>query len=267
VDGREIAARPSWYLDPLVARQKRRVHQEWIRRRLATHTPDVVLKTDLFEEAYGEDRIFDDLLPAARLAVGMDVNRATAHAAVRRGGSAFVSMVCDARAMPLATHSADTIISTSTLDHFHGREALDRALDELTRILCPGGVLLITLDNARNPLYHLLRWGSRRGWTPFELGYTAPRRELTRALRDRGLQVRSEEYLLHNPRGISTLLFIGLRAVLGRFAARPIATLLRVFSWLGRLPTRSITGCFLAVSAVKGSCLAEPLEMDRRPPT
>ncbi len=242
---------PSWYLDPLVARQKRRVHQEWIRRRLAPRTPDVVLKTDLFEEAYGDDWIFNDLFPAARLAAGMDVNPTTTRLAARRGAPAFVSMVCDARRLALRTAAVDTVISTSTLDHFPAREPFGRALDELARVLCPGGTLLITLDNSRNPWYHLLRWGSRRGWTPFTLGYTASRRELTRALGERGLRVESAEYLLHNPRGISTLLFIGLRRMLGRFASGPIGALLLAFSLCARLPTRSITGCFLAVTAVK----------------
>ena len=54
-----------------------------------------------------------------------------------------------------------------------------------------------------------------------------------------------------NPRGISTVLFLALRKVLGRFASLPIRALLGVFGLLGKLPSRSVTGCFLAVGAVK----------------
>jgi hypothetical protein len=139
----------------------------------------------------------------------------------------------------------------STLDHFESKEDIGRSLDEMTRVLRPGGVLLITLDNPRNLSYHLLRWMSRRGWTPYELGETVSLDALKRMLIGRGLLIQTTGYLIHNPRGISTVLFLGLRKVLGRFASAPIRVLLGGWAILGTLPVRSFTGCFLAVGAVK----------------
>ena len=69
-----------------------------------------------------------------------------------------------------------------------------------------------------------------------------------RALR---LEVVERDWLLHNPRGVSTLVFLVLRRLLGRHADRAIGALLALFSLLGRLPTRSLTACFLAVVARK----------------
>ena len=243
---------PSWYLDPLVAEQKRQVHQRWIRDSVGSRGSGVVLKTDLFEEAYGRDRIFYDLFPAARLAVGIDLNPDTVRAAASHDGYArFGPMVSDVRQLPFPPGCVDVIVSTSTLDHFDSPDALSASIDELARVLRPEGILLISLDNPRNPLYHALRWASRRGWTPFRLGQTASRTALIRLLEARGLRVESTCYLIHNPRLLSTALFLSLRKTLGRHAEMPIRALLRLFALSGRLPIRGFTGCFVAICATK----------------
>jgi SAM-dependent methyltransferase len=253
----KLPASPSWYLDPLVAEQKRRVHQDWIRGSIGGHSPGIVLKTDLFEEAYGPDRILHDLFPQARLALGVDLDLDTARAATR-DSAPFAAAVCDVRALPLPPECIDVIVSTSTLDHFEVNQALDASVDELARVLRPQGVLLITVDNPRNPLYHALRWASRRGWTPFRLGQTVSRSRLVRMLEARGFRIQSTQYLIHNPRLISTLLFLGLRRTLGRYAALPIRALLSLFALLGRLPIRTLTGCFVAICAIKPAPAVSP---------
>ncbi len=111
--------------------------------------------------------------------------------------------------------------------------------------------LIITLDNAYNPWYYPLRWVSRRGSAPFRLGYTAPLRGLKRKLLALGLEVLDSETLIHNPRLVSSALFTGLRKSLGRFADLPIRSLLWLFALGDHLPTRWISGCFIAVRAAK----------------
>ncbi len=242
---------PSWYLDPLVAEQKRKVHQEWVRTSAGDRPKGVVLKTDLFEEAYGDDRIFDDLLPEMRLAVGMDLELRTATAAARRYSPAFHSIVCDARRLAFRTASLDVVVSPSTLDHFDGIQGLAESLDELARVLRPGGALLISLDNPRNPTYQILRCLSRGTWMPFSLGRTVALPALERMLGERGFRIEGTGYLIHNPRGISTVIFLALRKAFGRFASAPIRVLLGAFALFGKLPSRSLTGCFLTVSATR----------------
>jgi hypothetical protein len=61
----------------------------------------------------------------------------------------------------------------------------------------------------------------------------------------------STDYLIHNPRLLSTLLFLGIRKMLGRFADMPVRALLACFAALDKLPTRSSTGCFVAAFAEK----------------
>ena len=245
-------ARPSWYLDRVVAEQKRDHHQALIRRWTGGVEPGRVLKTDVFEEACGADQILFDLFPGAGLAVGMDLAWTIARSArTRRPDSKIQFLASDVRSLAIRSESLDLIVSTSTLDHFASRAEFCAALGELRRVLRPGGLAIVTLDNLRNPLYAPVRMASRCGWAPYPLGYTASQSGLVRHLEEAGLEVVATELLIHNPRLISTLLFLGLRRLLGQRADPVIQALLRFFALLGRLPTRGFTACFVAACARK----------------
>lgn len=241
---------PSWYLDPLAARQKREAHLELIRRRTAGMRVEHALKTDLFEDAFGDDCLLDAVFLEASLMCGLDEALSTTRAAARRlEGRQMRAVVADVRQLGLRNNAFDVVISTSTLDHFDERADYLRALAELARVLRPGGLLIITMDNPWNPLYGSLRWMSRRGLTPFPLGYTPSVTRLESDLREVGLEPECRDWLLHNPRGLSTVLFLGLRWLLGRWADRAVRTLLAVFDLLGQMPTQAATACFHAVAA------------------
>jgi SAM-dependent methyltransferase len=243
---------PSWYLDPLVARQKREVNLRYVRLRTAGLEPKRILKTDLFEEAFGEDHILADLFPSACFRCGAEVAYATARTAARRHPQLAAGLaVADIRQTAFRSASFDLVVSTSSLDHFDTRSEFLAAIGEMARVLRPAGVLILTLDNRSNPLYHPLRWLSRVGATPFPLGFTPGRHRLWRDLRQAGLEPFDEDWLLHNPRGLSTLLFLALRRVLRSRADWAVACLLRAFDLLDRLPSRRLTACFLALAARK----------------
>jgi SAM-dependent methyltransferase len=249
-----VAARstPSWYLDRLVAEQKRRVHQELIHRWTAGLPVSRVLKTDSFEEAYGADRILFDLFPQAALTLGIDLSWQTARNAQARSPNPAVRFLAsDVRQLALRSGSLDVVVSTSTLDHFDKREDIGAAIEEFFRVLRPGGIAVVTIDNPHNPLYPPLRWASRRGWTPYQLGHTTSLSELVQCLQAAGFEVIATDTLIHNVRLVSTLLFLVLRRLLGRYADPPIRALLALFAILGHLPTRRFTACFVAACARK----------------
>ena len=244
------ARRESWYLDPLAARQKANVHLELVRRWTAGVTVRNLLKTDLFEEANNGDAILAELDGGQVRAFGMDLNPATVIRAAQRYSSPSPPfLACDARQPALRPASMDVIVSTSTLDHMETAGDFHASLKALAGLLRPDGVLIITMDNLENPLYRPLRWASRRGWLPFRMGYTVSLAGLQRALEMCGFRVVETERLLHNPRMVSTLLFLGLRRLLGRRADAPVAWLLRCFAQLGRTPLRRWTACFVAACA------------------
>jgi SAM-dependent methyltransferase len=243
---------PAWYLDPLAAHQKREAHLELIRWRTAGIRVERALKTDLFEDAFGEDRLLDVLFPEASLMCGMDEAVSTTRAAVRRmQGRQVRALVTDVRHLGLCEGVFDVIVSASTLDHFDVRADYLQALQELAWVLRPGGLLVITMDNPWNPLYLPLRWRSRNRLAPFPLGYTPSVTRLERDLRGVGLEPEARDWLLHNPRGVSTALFLGLRSLLGRRGDGAVKGLLAAFDLLGRLPTGAVTACFQAVTARK----------------
>lgn len=249
---------PNWYLDPVVAAQKRAVHLEWIRRNIPPALRvESVLKTDLFEEAYGRDELLFSLPLAAGIKIGMDVSTETAGRAGERGrerGCAFLN--ADVRRLPLADQCIDVVLSNSTLDHFDTELEIEESLGELARVLKPGGIMLVTLDNPRNPLFGLLRAAVPFMGLRYRLGKTMPLEQLRSILERTGLETLSTGYLIHNPRFFSTVLFMTLRSALGRHADSPIRWLLAAFSKLDRLPTRGLTGVFAAVCARKPLALS-----------
>jgi len=90
-------AAPSSYLDPLMGRQKAKVHQRFIRAGARDLKPQAVLKADVFEEAVGSDHILFDLWPAERLTVGMDI-------------------ALEAASNPEALHQAPVLVGMRRLD-------------------------------------------------------------------------------------------------------------------------------------------------------
>jgi SAM-dependent methyltransferase len=245
----ENARSRSWYLDPLAARQKQAVHLELLKRWAMGRGR--LLKTDVFEEANGADQLLLELGDYCDLAIGFDQDWETvARASFRcRQGRAVCLAAADVRSVPLRANSIDLVLSTSTLDHFPAHEDFAVALQELARVLRPGGLIILTLDNPLNLLYWPLRWFSAAG--PFRLGFTPSPGALRRYLELARLDVIGSANLIHNPRIISTLLFLGLRRILGKRADSIVGRLLYLFALLERLPTRRFTCCFYAVAARK----------------
>jgi SAM-dependent methyltransferase len=243
---------PSWYLDPLVALQKREEHLACARKWWPASSPKRVLKTDLFEEAYGQDSLLPDLFPDASMRIAMDVATTTVrNARAHCDATPAFFLTADVRSLPIRCGSIDLIFSNSTLDHFKSGQEFHQAIGELARVLRPGGRLIITLDNPYNPLYHPIRWASRLRLVPFFLGYTTSQSGLAGALTNAGLRVLDEGVLIHNPRVVATFLFLALRRLMGVHAVGPIRFLLRLFSRLGHLPTRKMTACFISACAEK----------------
>lgn len=242
----------AWYLDPVVAEHKRRAHMALLHWWLGDAGSRRILKTDLFEESHKVDQIlFDPWFEKSRV-FAFDLDFPTARDARRNHPAGSASFwTGDVRYLPLPSSSIDVVISTSTLDHFQGRGDLELALSEIARVIRPGGELVLTLDNPYNPLYWGLRLASRLGCFPFALGLTVTPNRLRRLLMDNKFEILETDLVIHNPRGLSTLLFISIRRLAGRRADGILGWLLKCFDRLHSLPTRRWTACFVGVHARK----------------
>jgi ubiquinone/menaquinone biosynthesis C-methylase UbiE len=216
----------------------------------------LVLKTDLFEEARGEDHPLRRIAGRGWQPMGIDVGSRIVAAARERGALAGGPgpVVTDVRRLALADGSIPAIFCNSTLDHFHVARDIDVALRELVRVLAPGGELILTFDNPRNPVVWLRNTLPRRvtdllGITNYHVGPTLSLRAARRRLRAIGLAIRESGTLMHSLR---------YRALprlrrLERDGEDPAAELESLYAAerRSRWPTAQLTGHFIFLVAHK----------------
>ncbi len=206
-----------------------------------------LLKTDLFEEAIGEG-LYPLLRSKAERVDAIDVSEAVA-AAARLRYPELDARLADVRRLPYEDGAFEAVLSNSTLDHFDSLADVADALRELHRVLVPGGVLLITLDNLANPLIALrnalpFEWLERIRLVPHYVGATCGPRGLEHLLRRAGFEVERIGAVMHVPRVAA----LATAAVVPR---RPLLHFLLACERLRRWPTRYLTGQFVAARAVK----------------
>ena len=97
----------------------------------------------------GNGRHTELLAEQASIAVGVDLSRGLLREAMRRARdrefderTAFVHG--DAATLPIAGNAVDLAVYVATLHHLSPRSARVRSLDELVRVLRPGGVALVS---------------------------------------------------------------------------------------------------------------------------
>lgn len=209
-----------------------------------------LLKTDVFDEAVGVGLV-PLLRSRARAVVGVDVS-SRAVAASRLRYPDLNAETGDVRALGYQDESFDAIVSNSTLDHFASFAEIEQGVVELYRVLEHGGTLVLTLDNGQNPLVALRNAfpaSLLRRWdlVPFFVGATCGPRRLRRTLEQAGFVVEETGAVMHFPRVVA-------RVAAKLVAAPPNGRLMRfllAFEALGRLPSRYLTGQFVAARAVK----------------
>jgi SAM-dependent methyltransferase len=213
------------------------------------------LKTDLFEEAVSEEGPLADLGPNS---LGIDGSSLIVQAArqnLARHGLKPGLLVGDLRHIPFKNGALSGILSGSSLDHFADPAEIAVSLAELRRILAPGGTLVITFDNPHNPVVWLRNglpfiWLNRIGLVPYYVGPTYTRAEAYAHLTALGFKVTKVTAVAHAPRVLAMVL-VRIAERLGWPALqRAVSALLQAFEVLERLPTRYLTGYYVALQAV-----------------
>src|ERR1700722_14024936 len=115
----------------------------------------------------------------------------------------------DALELPFADASFDRVMSICAIEHFDDGA---RALDEMARVLAPGGELVMSAD----ALTLASRWPRllRAHCEKYQVKHTYSHHELAARLAERGLQVTAHQYQFRTP--WAQRLYLGLSAHGGR---------------------------------------------------
>lgn len=212
-----------------------------------------ILKTDLFDEAVSGG-LYPKLAERARQVCGIDVSRVLAERS-RRRYSALSVCCADVQRLPFPDATFDCIFSNSTLDHLASLEQIADSLRELYRVVRPQGRMVLTLDNRANPVVALRNalpfpLLNRLGLLAYRVGRACGPATLRGLLAATGWKVCEMDAVLHCPRVlVMKLCSLVQRRASARARERFLRALMR-FEALGRLPTRYLTGYYVAAHAV-----------------
>jgi SAM-dependent methyltransferase len=213
-----------------------------------------LLKTDLFDEAVSDGlspllnalvkRVFyiDAFLEVHQIAMCHHPNLQTIRA--------------DVRCLPFSNGTFDGIVSNSTLDHFESPDEIVTSLRELYRVLRPGGQMILTLDNLANPIillrnglpFHLLYYMKI---VPYYVGVTLGPYRLQRLLKDVGFKILEVDTIMHCPRVLAVAIACWMERHASPKTQRVFLDFLMAFERLSHLPTRFLTGHFIAIRAMR----------------
>jgi len=253
-----------WFLRPppseLLAEHGRKTHLALLARWAVVTKGGRIIKTDLFEVAFGPDPFLFHLAQVNSNVIGIDISHEVVRQAKRqaehRGVDASQYLCSDVRHLPLQENSIDLAISDSTLDHFPSETDIVAALKELRRVLRVGGTLILTMDNKSNltyPPYIFIRLWMRLGLAPYFIGKTLSLTKLRRTLEEIGFAVEESTAIIHYPHPDALVRWLerSLRKMgRGRFDDA-IRKGLAVLDKLEGKRSKYLTGRYVAVKAVK----------------
>jgi SAM-dependent methyltransferase len=236
-----------------------RVHSDSVNKALVARwrpagQMDTVLKTDLFDEAVSDG--LSPLLNSLAKRVYYIDSALEVHVIAKCRYSGLQTIGADVRHLPFANGTFDGIVSNSTLDHFESLDDLSGSLQELFRVLRSGGQMILTLDNISNPMILLRNWLpfsllKRLKIVPYYVGLTLRANQLEGLLKDFGFEVVEVETIMHCPRVLAVTIAHWMEKYTSLRAQKVFLRLLMTFERLSRLPTRFLTGYFVAVKARK----------------
>ncbi|HZR23555.1 MAG TPA: methyltransferase domain-containing protein, partial [Vicinamibacterales bacterium] len=172
------------------------------RRLFAEHFPPLagltILKTDLWDEAKNT-RILAWASEQGARAYGIDISEPTARQArTAFDAGALQATIADVRNLPFQDESFDAVYSMGTIEHF---DETAQAVDEIARVLRPGGRAIVGVPNRHDPFLRPLFATMLQAVGMYGYGYekSYSRRALREMLEASGLVVVAETAILFIP--------------------------------------------------------------------
>lgn len=144
------------YDNEILAEYKRKTYFNLLMRWTDVANSQSILKTDLFEEAFGQEQFLSDIARVNKRLVGIDLSNEVVDRARKQAKGYGLEenrfICCDIRQLPFRNNSFHLIISNSTLDHFPSENDIVVALKELRRVLRVGGTLILMITKVISPI-------------------------------------------------------------------------------------------------------------------
>jgi SAM-dependent methyltransferase len=179
-----------------------RYYAENEQRLFAEHFPPLdglkILKTDLWDEAKNT-RILAWASRRGARAYGVDISAPTVvQARAAFNGHPLHCAVSDVRELPFRDASFDAIYSMGTIEHF---DETEHAVEEMARVLKPGGRAIIGVPNRYDPFLRPLLATAMQACGLYAYGYekSYSRRALRAMLERAGFTVVAETAILFIP--------------------------------------------------------------------
>ena len=159
-----------------------------------------ILKTDLYEDAFGSDQLINRTEFEKSFITGIDISLNVTSLAKSKMGSGLNRYVnCDVMSLPFKNNEFDVILSVSTLDHFDDVSDFKKSIHELMRVLKQNGLFLLILDNKLSLFYYTNVLKKYLKILPFKLGKTFLPWEVKNMFRDSQMEVVRVGYGLFAP--------------------------------------------------------------------
>jgi len=213
-----------------------------------------VFKTDLREEAYGEDEILFSL-PGKNLNIfAVDIAEETTRKAYliqKEKGLTQNYITADVRGLPFRNNVFDIILSSSTLDHFTSEDDFLKSIFELKRVMKPGGSLIITINNRCNYNFYLtLKLEKLLSLKSYPVQSYSPNK-LRKIFKAVGLHIQEDEAIVHIISPMNSVLLLLRRFIDKEKVDKMAKSCVSFARWLGRKKTKLLTGWFIALKCVK----------------
>lgn len=180
-------------------------YQQWELLRFikqwAHPAPGIALKTDAFEEAFGNTAAMDWLAEKSHKAIGVDISFEILNSARKKmRGNNFTWSIADIADMPFASNSVDIIFSTNTYGYLTN---VEEGLKEAYRVLKSQGSLIISLRNKNNVICQAARY-FRKNKFPASNAFRA--NDFRKKLIESGFKVQECTPIVHIPPFLNPLI-------------------------------------------------------------
>jgi SAM-dependent methyltransferase len=250
--GNQMDNNYAYYLCSLMGQYKKREFCKVIRTIKINRTA-VILKTDSFEESFGSDGILQFFLKKPAKTISLDISPKMLNFSKQklknRGLLAVATNICE---MPFKETTVSLIFSSSTYGYLKN---IKRGLKEAYRILKPGGMLLISLNNRSNILFRILtKTYHFLGFIPFPVSSFYSRKEIKKLLEEAGFIIIYQEPIVHIPPFLNSFIYF-----LDRFkkfgTQRLSEVIITVLGWYSnsKLKIKSFTGWYILFKAKKAN--------------